>query len=349
MQPDIYEHIAEYITASVTGEVSDAAKKHVEFWLKQSPENQKEFDRLKKSWELSGEINTTKPDVDAAWLKVKDKVNTVTIHQKNTENVGGLKVHKTTVKKMNNWVFARAASIIILISLSITFWFYVQSNAWLKLINDKIATQSGETRNVTLTDGTVVTLNANSTLYFPNKFDKEKRAVLLEGEAYFEVAHNLEKPFIITSGEVETTVLGTKFNLRYFKDELVTELLLNEGKVAFEANGKKEIVLPGEVIQFNAEKSELKKEQNSNPNILAWKTKELKFNETPFNDVIKTLQRYYNVKFELKDTGNLECRYTGSFNKNTLNEVLEIMQLSTTFTFKNQDNKILITGSICPE
>ncbi|MBT32459.1 MAG: hypothetical protein CMO01_22575, partial [Thalassobius sp.] len=259
------------------------------------------------------------------------------------------KVHKSTAKKATSWFYLRAASIVFLIALGVASWLFVQSNLWLKLQNENIATLSGETKSITLADGTKVKLNANSSLYYPKAFNGNTREVLLEGEAYFDVASDKEKPFTIHTGQVETTVLGTVFNLRHFKDENFTELLLEEGKVAFTAAGKEEIVLPGEVVQYSETTEKISKQKNKNPNILAWQTGELKFNETPINELIKTLQRYYHTEFTLDNSANLACSYTGTFNKNTLEEVLEIMQLSSSFTFKKQGDKILITGQLCPE
>ncbi|UZR92955.1 FecR family protein [Chondrinema litorale] len=350
MQPEIYEHIAEYIASEATGKVPEQVRQHVENWLKQSLENQKEFELLKKSWDLSGELPATKPDVNAAWLKVSSRVSTSEkTLKKNQTAQKDFKVHSTATKKATSWFYMRAASIVFLIALGVASWLFVQSNAWLKLQNENIATTSGQTKTVTLADGTKVKLNSNSSLYYPKAFEGNTRKVLLEGEAYFDVSTDTSKPFTIHTGEVETTVLGTVFNLRYFKDESFTELLLEEGKVAFTAAGKEEIVLPGEVVQFSESTEKISKQKNSNPNILAWQTGELKFNETPINELINTLQRYYHTEFTLDNSANLDCSYTGTFNQNTLEEVLEIMQLSSSFTFKKQGNKILVTGQLCPE
>lgn len=162
----------------------------------------------------------------------------------------------------------------------------------------------GKRSQLILEDGTKVWLNAGSRMAFPTRFTGKKREVFLEGEAYFEVAHNQNKPFFVNTGEIAIKVLGTKFNISAYKTDKMTETVLLEGKVAISelsALGflKSETILaPNQKASYNRnDRSISVKNEPDVEFAIAWTEGWFKFSQQSLNDVLNKLQRYYNVQF----------------------------------------------------
>jgi ferric-dicitrate binding protein FerR (iron transport regulator) len=162
----------------------------------------------------------------------------------------------------------------------------------------------GKRSQLLLEDGTKVWLNAGSKMAFPTKFSKNKREVFLEGEAYFEVSHNPEKPFFVNTGEITIKVLGTKFDLSAYKTDKLTETILLEGKVAISEQSPlgflfpETILMPNHKASYNRnDRSIVVKDESDVEFAIAWTEGWFKFSQQSMNEVLNKLQRYYNVQF----------------------------------------------------
>ena len=162
----------------------------------------------------------------------------------------------------------------------------------------------GKKSQLILEDGTKVWLNAGSRMAFPTKFNSKKREVFLEGEAYFEVAHNPGKPFVVNTGEISIKVLGTRFNLSAYKTDKLTETVLLEGKVTLSelsALGflKSETILaPNQKASYNRNNRSISVVNVTDADLaIAWTEGWFKFSQQSLNDVLNKLERYYNVQF----------------------------------------------------
>ena len=162
----------------------------------------------------------------------------------------------------------------------------------------------GKKSQLTLEDGTKVWLNAGSRMAFPTKFAGKKREVFLEGEAYFEVAHNQVQPFVVNTGEIAIKVLGTRFNLSAYKTDKLTETVLLEGKVTvseLSALGflKSETILsPNQKASYDRNNRSISVFDVTDADLaIAWTEGWFKFSQQSLNDVLNKLQRYYNVQF----------------------------------------------------
>lgn len=162
----------------------------------------------------------------------------------------------------------------------------------------------GKKSQIILEDGTMVWLNAGTKLAFPTRFTGDKREVFLEGEAYFEVAHNKNLPFYVNTNEISIKVLGTKFNLSAYKTDSQIETVLLEGEVAVSGRSKLEFLKSETLLEPN-QKAIYNKEQKkisviNEPDVefaIAWTEGWFKFSKQNLNTVLNKLQRYYNVKF----------------------------------------------------
>lgn len=211
-------------------------------------------------------------------------------------------------------------------------------------INQTIFTPEGQRAELTLSDGTKVWLNAKSTLIFPDKFTGNERNVKLVGEAYFEVAHNKKKQFIVETEDYNIKVLGTKFNVRSYPQIKLFETALIEGsvKIASSDNVDQLTMVPGEII--HSKKGTLAKANIEDYDLLAWKEGLLSFKDLQFKKILDKLSLYYDVEFTIKNKDVLEQTYTGKFwIKDGVDQVLRVLQMYNKFSYsKDEFNHITI-------
>ncbi|WP_339926422.1 FecR domain-containing protein [uncultured Cyclobacterium sp.] len=187
---------------------------------------------------------------------------------------------------------------------------------------------------LTLKDGTKVLLNSGSTFRYPKIFDKNSRAVYLNGEAYFEIAKDSLKPFIVHSGVSKVTALGTSFVVNAYNPEQI-DIALIEGKVAVESaiNNQFELLDPGEALLLDNTKGVLKKREFNRDKILSWTNKTILFDKTSLEESIKTLENWYGVKIRVHNTPQKEIFLSGKFKDETLKNVLKGLSYASKFKF----------------
>jgi hypothetical protein len=217
-----------------------------------------------------------------------------------------------------------------------------------KLVYNEIKIPYGKTFKVTLSDGTMVNLNAGSSLKYPVQFIKgNKREVVLDGEAFFDVAKDKAHPFIVKTRGVDVKVLGTKFNVSSYKEDTDINTVLIEGSVrlcdANDAN-KKTMLVPGEKGTWNSTNKDIAVNQVDTRFYTEWINGEIVFRKTAFRDIIIKLERTYNVTIENNREDILDKKYNASFNKNieSIEKVLETMGKIQGFTFKKEGKLIKI-------
>ncbi|KDN55838.1 FecR family protein [Flavobacterium seoulense] len=217
-----------------------------------------------------------------------------------------------------------------------------------KLIYNEIKIPFGKTFVITLSDGTVVNLNAGSSLKYPVQFIKgHSREVVLEGEAFFDVTKDKKHPFIVKTRGVDVKVLGTKFNVSSYKEDADINTVLVEGSVSLSsasASNVNEMLVPGEKGTWNNDKKGIAVEKVDTRIYTEWMTGELVFRKASFRDIIVKLERVYNVKIQNKRSELLDKKFNASFNKNieSIETVLETMSKIQDFTFKKEGKLIKI-------
>ncbi|MBX2843974.1 MAG: FecR domain-containing protein [Flammeovirgaceae bacterium] len=203
-----------------------------------------------------------------------------------------------------------------------------------------------------LKDGTIVKLNSDSKLIFPSSFDANIREVYLEGEAFFDVSRDENRPFIIHTGKVKTTVLGTSFNIKAFPEDESVQVAVASGKVAvaYQApdnnvkSTKELFLLPEEMSTFSKIDNQLVKSDFDRKQVLSWKDNILYFENASFNEVKEKLERWYGVSFEVKGK-SLESEFEGEFHNESLKAVLEGLSFSVKFDFLIEDKVVTITNN----
>jgi len=207
----------------------------------------------------------------------------------------------------------------------------------------------GQKLTIQLSDGSKVKLNAGSRLIYPEAFDGDKREVTLVGEAFFEVQKDPEKPFIIKSGEVKTTVLGTSFNIKAYEADDKVEVALVSGKVALERiqpcakdSIESMILKPMQLAVLPSKGGSTLKTGFDYEEAIGWKDKIIRFKDTPFPKVLETLERWFGVTFVVQYDGNLSKTFTGRYENQTLKPVMEGISFSYGFDFTINENEDVV-------
>jgi ferric-dicitrate binding protein FerR (iron transport regulator) len=235
-------------------------------------------------------------------------------------------------------IAASAAFLIILITSAFFITNIIKQRSISIVWNEK-KTVMGEKIIVTLLDGTKITLNADSKLKYPMRFGEESREVYLEGEAYFEVTHNNQKPFVVHTADVLTTDLGTKFNICAFPNEESITVSLEEGKVevstGISGTKKNDVFLsPTQQLIYNKEEETNRIEQFDFQKAIGWKDNVLIFDDETLSKVLISLERSFGVKFEIADQSLANRTIKANFKNESFWTVVNVLEKATGLTYK---------------
>lgn len=211
-------------------------------------------------------------------------------------------------------------------------------------VNQTIFTPEGQRAELVLSDGTKVWLNAKSTLIFPDKFSGKERNVKLIGEAYFDVAHDAKKQFVVEAQDYKIKVLGTEFNVKSYPQLGLFETSLIRGSVKITSVDDVDqlTLVPGDIIF--SEKGTLSRSNIEDHDMLAWKDGVLAFKDLQLREILDKLSLYYDVEFTVKNKTVLDDTYTGKFwIKDGVDQVLRVLGLYNKFSYtKDELNHITI-------
>jgi ferric-dicitrate binding protein FerR (iron transport regulator) len=242
----------------------------------------------------------------------------------------GLSHKSTRTFRFTGWLVAAAVALL----LALPFAFRIGYNArpesapvaW-----NELTVPIAETREVTLPDGTVLTLNAGSRVTWPSEFKADKREVFLDGEVLAHVTKNPEKPFIIHSGEVNVCVYGTTFNFKSYRDASVVEVMLREGSVGLEVpagEGRREVRLtPGDVVQYNREGGDVTLSRVSPDDFKTFADgRSFSFINIPLKDIAANLERSFGTRIVIADERIADQRFLAFFtNGESLDDILKLL------------------------
>lgn len=241
--------------------------------------------------------------------------------------------------------YAAAILILVVSSSLLTLW-YTQKEEVVFVANEMntLYTPAGQRACLVLQDGTEVWLNAKSKLIYPAQFTGKERRVKVEGEAFFNVAKDSVKPFIVSAMDVDMKVLGTQFNVYCYPDAGYVETSLLEGsvRVFFSGKEKEGILLKPDQQVTAANGKMVVKPIRLNEHFL-WRDGVYAFENEPLIDILKKLELYYDVKIIVEDTSMFKETYTGKFRqRDSLDDIFKILQQIRSFKIrKNIDNNII--------
>lgn len=229
-------------------------------------------------------------------------------------------------------------------------WFFIERLELMKeeqpIAYEQFTTPSGQRAQLKLHDGTVVWLNARSTLRYPNNFDKHERRVELEGEAFFEVKHNSAAPFIVSTRKANIKVLGTKFNVFAYKEsaEFKTSLVDGAVKIYLGNNDKEALQLKSHESAAIVDNRLVKTHYDDNADFLLWKEGIYAFDDVAFSEILKKLELYYDVTIIQQNKKMEQLKFSGKFRqRDGVESVLKTLQKVFYFSFTKDDELNRIT------
>jgi len=327
---ETHEHIPDFLMAYLSGEANEEQKHLAIEWLK-NPENNSVFQQLKKIDSLTADLNLLRRfDLQEGKQQVKRKY----------------RVKK--VISISVWM-QRIAAVLFIPALLGGIWYYLQQNELKKelsvlMVTQEIVTQPGTKTHLFLPDSTEVWLNSSSSLKFPSAFAGNERRIDLEGEAIFKVYKNKKKPFIVTTSCMEVEAIGTEFNVSSYSGDLKFSTTLAEGKVKITDRVKTDQVMfidPGSQLNYDTQNKTYKSENVKVQDVIAWRDGVLIFNETPFYEVVAKLGRWFNADIQINDQSVANYRFTGKFTSESLDQVMELLTLTTPIAYSSSKRKIL--------
>lgn len=206
---------------------------------------------------------------------------------------------------------------------------------------------------VILPDHSTVTLNGDSRLSFSRNWeDKATREVHLDGEAFFEVVRQEDKPFIVTTSEIGIKVLGTSFNVKSYDEEETIETTLVSGKVVIRDLGKdpvkEQIVLkPNQKATYSKKSANIVLDDVKTELYTSWKSGMLIFEDEPFGEIARELERWYGVQINIEEENSRNCRFTIKIRDEPLAEILRLFSSTTGAGYSIRGKNVTIKGNLC--
>lgn len=291
----------------ISGKATQLEKEDVAAWIDADVANLKEFIALRKSydaflWQDMGEMNS-KP-----------------------ANILSLKPVTMTILRI-------AAVLVMAFGLSYLLLYTLQKEE--DIVMQTVYVPAGQRTQVTLADGTVVWVNGRSTLTFPSQFSSQTRNVSLDGEAFFDVTKNPEKQFIVsTTHQSAIKVLGTKFNVKAYKESEEVTTTLVEGKVNFEFNNATQqpqyiTMSPGQKLIYYSQDGRTELYTTSGENELAWKDGKIIFKQNSLREALDILAERYDVEFIIRKDVPYDDSFTGTFTSRSLEQILNYIKISS--------------------
>lgn len=302
-----------------SGQASEEETAAVEKWIAADKANEADYRLLEKLWH-------TPASQEPILFNTEKALQTVTAQIDAGENAG---------KKASLFSLQRAVAIAAMLVITLAVWWIGASRNGTDIVQ-----ALADVKEVQLQDGSKVYLRKGAVLQYPHTFKGNKRTVTLTGEAFFDVAPNSAKPFIITARQIEVTVVGTSFSVIAGNDSM--EVIVKTGKVAVKGIDNKFLhlfVAPGERALYSHEN--LTKSINTDENFNAWQSKQLLFRNTPLPHVVATLSDYYKARIDCDTIGLPEMARTTvtvTFNNQTLDSVLQELSMITPYEAKQLGN-----------
>ncbi len=324
------QHIDTVLLAKYfSGETSPEEIRRIEVWIARSEANCREFDELKQTWDLMDKTgHSQKINIDEEWTYHLNKIHSYKVGKKNI----------FSLKR----IIQVAAAVIFLFSISLVARHFLLH----KFVNTRLA----ETTEISLPDGSKVTLNAHSKIIYSKNFALNNRMVRLTGEAYFEVRKDTALAFIITMNDAKIEVLGTLFNVKAYKKSDKIEVTVTEGKVSLyekDLRKKQVIATRGERAVYDRNQKVVKKTINADQNYMAWKTRKLVFDNDNLSKVAETIGEVYHRKIVLANDGLDSCTLTTRFEEKDLNTVLKVLESTLDITIEQKNDIIYLSGEGC--
>ncbi len=314
------------------GRATSMQRRLIEDWLKENTDNEILFYQYLDAWESQNPQYV--PNEAKAWTKFESVLS--------THVTPAAQVNNDSPITLSSWrnIWFIAASLVLLVASSL-FFFQKQ------ILYRTYETGYAQMQSITLSDETLVTLNANSKLYVPRwGFYGSKRVVLLDGEGEFNVKHTEDnKRFVIkTDSDFEVEVFGTQFV--FYAREHAKKVVLNEGKVQINYQaGKQQMMTPGDVVTLDSASDILELSKTDNPKkYSAWKYHQFYFDDTPLSEAAITIKEHFGLQIIFKDSTLANRRLSGYFKAEKSEDLFKALSLLLNIDIQQQKDKVVISN-----
>ncbi len=320
------------IARHLSGESSATEEEELKRWLAVDPENTRLLDQYSSVWEKLGRIKSVAGiDLDAEWHVLESRMDEI-------EKVVTLQPGR---KRSASYYIGRIA-VAAMLAVILTFTGIYTVN---RLGYKTLATMD-QTEELMLPDGSTVTLNHFSSLKYPRRFSGEIRSIELEGEGFFEVERDPDRPFVINTRDVDIKVLGTSFNVNAYSENAAVEVIVKTGEVAVTKHGEipETIILkPGNKGVYKKTEETLEITQKIDKNYLAWKTKSFVFEDQTLLDVSEQLSKVYQAEIIIDSDSLKDARITTTFNDQSLDAILNVLSATLDLDVRKSNGQIILS------
>jgi len=299
-------------------------------WLEDKEENRIYFRSLKDAYDLGRlEFDIQESGEKIQWEKFVKSIPSV---------------RSTPTWKTIGYSFMRYAAVFILGLVCFQLIHYLSGNIEENLLaGTSIEAGVGDRSKVTLPDGSIVWINACSSITYDNTFGEKDRTVSLKGEAYFEVKADTVKPFLVRADKFTYRVTGTSFNVYSFEEDNEISIALLEGGVTIEYEGKTQKLYPQEMFVYNKSNNEIAMKKIDVNLLSSWRRGEFVFDDMAFDELVKRLERSFNVKFVFENQKIRNERFGGTLRDyDSLETIMKVIRTGIPIQYRIDENIVYI-------
>ena len=357
----VNERFIELLAKKLSDEIDESEAEELKFLLADDEECRQQYNFFKTYWNQDQEQCSNS---DLLFHNIKSRIGVV--DEVITEAIAPKRLYRIPL-------FWRSVAAIFLAGICIyVFYYCYQFSANSKVVNtlELTKTPSRSRSKIFLSDGSVVTLNSETTLKYPATFNGATREVYLDGEAFFSVAKDHAHPFIVHAGKMSIKVLGTAFDVKYYANDTHSETTLIRGAIEVtmaDRPSDRIILKPNEKLILNSASIRRRKTRGkliavndttstnyaltnlthlkSNDTTIvetSWVNNKLVFKDEPFTDLANQMQRWYGIKVKFKNNNVKDYHFTGVFEKESITQALDALKMIETFTYKYKNETVYI-------
>ena len=313
-------------------ELSEPEQESVLRWLGDKEENKEFLFGLKEAYLLSRwEELSTRSQAAEGWKNMNERIG------QSTEQLKSPRLRK---------VMQYAAATVVIFMIGFGLHDQISTE---KIVYNTVETSTGEQSTLFLNDGTKVKLNENSKLIYPTGFNSSSRNVTLHGEAYFEVTHDTHKPFLVNIGTYTVKVLGTKFNIDAYPEQVYVYTSLKEGKIQVVENTPESKIVselkPGTQLSYNKRTGEYFVKEVDTDQVTDWMNGRMVIKRQTLEEVVQRLEQKYHYTINIQNLQLNKLSYNITIDKESLEEILSNIHFITPqvhYSINNKDKMVIL-------
>lgn len=330
MEQHYYKLIEDYTNKNISSE--DLAD--LMAWVDFSKENQQSFREVLKTYEAADYFFQNPKQKQKNWATIQQHIS-----KKENERVISVKKDKLSWLKI-------VATIVLISSISLLFFTYLKQTKKEEITYREIYNPKGQKRLVTMPDGSNIYLNGDSKIKYVKNFNRGKRIVYLEGEAFFDVQHRPSQPFIVRTGKVSTTVLGTSFNINSYKSSKNISITVQTGKVGVVVkNGKEkqvQFLYPNQQLNISTDNLSMTSKIVDAAEIDSWREYKMLFYDKSLSEIVQVIEREYDLDITIKRESLRDVKITTKFDKCSVSQIMNMIAQLSNSKYKIYEKKIII-------